>query len=60
VEEAASLTCIRATTMVTHCHRPNERNKVQAFNDFLVFGAMAVGSFSSGKLLASFGRSAVN
>src|SRR5262249_14895360 len=26
---------IGATTMVTHCHRPNERNKVQAFNDFL-------------------------
>jgi MFS family permease len=51
---------IGATTMVTHCHRPNERNKVQAFNDFLVFGAMAVGSFSSGKLLASFGWSAVN
>src|SRR5262249_10826186 len=26
---------IGATTMVTACHRPNERNKVQAFNDFL-------------------------
>jgi predicted MFS family arabinose efflux permease len=51
---------IGATTMVTHCHRPNERNKVQAFNDFLVFGSMAVGSFSSGKLLASFGWIAVN
>ena len=34
---------IGATTMVTHCHRPNERNKVQAFNDFLVFGSMAIG-----------------
>jgi MFS family permease len=34
---------IGATTMVTHCHRPNERNKVQAFNDFPVFGAMAIG-----------------
>jgi MFS family permease len=51
---------IGATAMVTHCHRPNERNKVQAFNDFLVFGAMAIGSFSSGKLLASFGWAAVN
>src|SRR4030088_1883956 len=38
---------IGATTMVTHCHRPNERNKVQAFNDFLVFGSMAIGSLSS-------------
>ncbi len=46
--------------MVTQCHRPNERNKVQAFNDFLVFGSMAIGSFSSGKLLANFGWDAVN
>jgi predicted MFS family arabinose efflux permease len=51
---------IGATTMVTHCHLPNERNKVQAFNDFLVFGSMAVGSFSSGALLVSFGWSMVN
>src|SRR5262249_15017055 len=29
---------IGATAMVTQCHRPNERNRVQAFNDFLVFG----------------------
>ena len=51
---------IGTTTMVTHCHRPNERNKVQAFNDFLVFGSMAIGSFSSGQLLASFGWATVN
>jgi predicted MFS family arabinose efflux permease len=51
---------IGATTMVTACHRPSERNKVQAFNDFLVFGSMALASFSSGKLLASFGWIAVN
>ncbi len=51
---------IGATTMVTHCHRPNERNKVQAFDDFLVFGSMAIGSFSSGALLVSFGWSMVN
>jgi predicted MFS family arabinose efflux permease len=51
---------IGATTMVTHCHQPNERNKVQAFNDFLVFGSMAIGSFSSGQLLASFGWATVN
>ena len=51
---------IGATTMVTRCHRPNERNKVQAFNDFLVFGSMAIGSFSSGQLLASFGWATVN
>ncbi|HEX2511024.1 MAG TPA: MFS transporter [Xanthobacteraceae bacterium] len=51
---------IGATTMVTQCHTAAERNKVQAFNDFLVFGSMAVASFSSGQLLASFGWTAVN
>ena len=51
---------VGATTMVTQCHRPDERNKVQAFNDFLVFGSMAIGSFASGNVLASFGWNAVN
>ncbi len=51
---------IGATTMVTQCYRANERNKVQAFNDFLIFGSMAIGSFSSGKLLANFGWEIVN
>ncbi|HEX5509602.1 MAG TPA: MFS transporter [Pseudolabrys sp.] len=51
---------IGATTMVTSCHKPQERNKVQAFNDFLVFGAMALSSFGSGQLLSQFGWAAVN
>jgi MFS family permease len=51
---------ISATTLVTECHDPHERNKVQAFNDFLVFGSMAIGSFSSGALLARYGWPAVN
>ena len=51
---------IGASALVLETHRPQERNKVQAFNDFLVFGVMAAGSFSSGQLLASFGWSAVN
>jgi MFS family permease len=51
---------IGATTMVTQCHRAEERNKVQAFNDFLIFGSMAVSSFSSGQLLALFGWAAIN
>jgi len=51
---------IGATTMVTQCHRPNERTRVQSFNDFLVFGSMAVGSFSSGGLLHGYGWGAVN
>ncbi|HET7848886.1 MAG TPA: MFS transporter [Pseudolabrys sp.] len=51
---------IGATTMVTRCHRPQERNKVQAFNDFLVFGAMALSSFGSGQVLDRLGWPAVN
>ncbi|HTQ82261.1 MAG TPA: MFS transporter [Pseudolabrys sp.] len=51
---------IGATTMVTYCHRPEERTKVQSFNDFLIFGSMAVSSFSSGQLLENLGWSAVN
>lgn len=51
---------IGASALVLETHRPAERNKVQAFNDFLVFGAMAIGSFASGQLLANFGWSAVN
>ncbi|WP_342735769.1 MFS transporter [Bradyrhizobium sp. B117] len=51
---------IGASALVLETHRPQERNKVQAFNDFLVFGMMAIGSFSSGQLLANFGWSAVN
>ncbi|HEU5017912.1 MAG TPA: MFS transporter [Pseudolabrys sp.] len=51
---------IGATTMVTGCHRPEERTKVQSLNDFLIFGSMAVGSFSSGQLLAAFGWAALN
>jgi hypothetical protein len=38
----------------------HERNKVQAFNDFLIFGSMALSSFSSGQLLANFGWAVIN
>jgi MFS family permease len=51
---------VGASALVLETHRPNERNKVQAFNDFLVFGMMAIGSFASGQLLAHFGWDAVN
>jgi predicted MFS family arabinose efflux permease len=55
-----NLAFIGATTMVTQCHRPHERNKVQAFNDFLIFGSMALTSFSSGQLLDKFGWATIN
>jgi MFS family permease len=51
---------VGASALVLETHLPSERNKVQAFNDFLIFGMMAIGSFSSGQLLANFGWSAVN
>ena len=55
-----NLAFIGATTMVTQCHRSEERNKVQAFNDFLIFGSMALASFSSGQLLEYFGWTTIN
>jgi MFS family permease len=51
---------IGATAMVTQCHTANERTRVQSFNDFLVFGSMAIGSFASGNLLALYGWVTVN
>ncbi len=49
-----------ASALVLDTHRPEERTKVQSLNDFLVFGTMTIGSFSSGALLASRGWAAVN
>jgi MFS family permease len=51
---------VGASTMVVEVHRPEERARVQSFNDFLVFGSMAVGSFSSGHILATGGWTMVN
>ena len=51
---------IGASALVLETHLPQEKNKVQAFNDFCVFGMMAIGSFSSGQLLANYGWDAVN
>jgi MFS family permease len=51
---------IGATALVTDCYRPEERVKVQAANDFLVFGSVAIASFSSGGLLSAGGWDSVN
>ncbi len=51
---------IGATTMVTQCYEPSEKSKVQAFNDFAVFGTVFVASLSSGQLFAGIGWNAVN
>jgi MFS family permease len=50
---------VAATTMVTDCHRPEERGKVQALNEFMTFGAVAAASFAAGKLLHEIGWEAV-
>ncbi len=46
---------IGATTLVTTCYRPNERGKVQALNDFLVFGTTTTASFLAGYAQERFG-----
>ena len=37
-----------ASAKIIDFHRPEEKTQVQSLNDFLVFGVMIVGSFSSG------------
>lgn len=44
-----------ASALVLECHRPEEKNRVQSLNDFIIFGLMAVGSFSSGGILSIYG-----
>ena len=51
---------VGATTLVTSCYRSNERGKVQALNDFLVFGTTATASFLAGFLLERMGWHALN
>jgi MFS family permease len=50
---------IGATSLLGTTHTRAEQAKVQGFNDFLVLGLVAVGSFGSGALLDAFGWSAV-
>jgi MFS family permease len=51
---------IGGTTLLTECYRDEERAKVQALNDFLVFATVAVCSFSSGALYSAFDWNTVN
>ncbi|MBS0494520.1 MAG: MFS transporter [Proteobacteria bacterium] len=48
-----------ASALVLECHRPEEKTRVQSLNDFIVFGLMAIGSFSSGGLLSIYGWNTV-
>lgn len=47
------------TTLLTQTYRVSERFKVQAVNDFLIFGLQAVGSLGAGLLLATLGWNGV-
>lgn len=50
---------VGASALVLECHRPEERTRVQSFNDFVVFGTVAFGSFLSGGLLTAYGWNTV-
>jgi len=51
---------IGGTTLLTEVHRPEERARVQALNDFLVMSMVTVSSFGSGALHHALGWTAVN
>jgi MFS family permease len=51
---------IGATTMLTGCYAPSERNKAQGLNDFAIFTTTAIASLSAGQLLDNFGWNSVN
>jgi MFS family permease len=51
---------VAATAMVTECHRPSERARVQGFNDFTIFGVTTCGSLMAGFLLATAGWATIN
>lgn len=50
---------IGGTTLLAAAHRPAERFRAQAVNDFSVFGLSAIGSLSAGVAIGLFGWNAV-
>lgn len=44
-----------ASALVLECHSAEEKNRVQSLNDFIIFGLMALGSFSSGGIISVYG-----
>lgn len=51
---------IGATAIVASSYRPHEADKVQGFHDIILFGTVALSSFSSGKVFTAFGWSVMN
>jgi hypothetical protein len=50
---------LSASAMILEHHLPAEKTRIQSLNDFLVFGTIVIGSFSSGGLLSAYGWSMV-
>lgn len=51
---------IGATAIVASSYRPHEADKVQGFHDIILFGTVALASFSSGKVFTAYGWQAIN
>ena len=51
---------VGGTTLLTETYRPEERNRVQGINDFLVFGMVSIASLSAGLIQALVGWDTVN
>ncbi len=51
---------VGGTTLLTETYKQAERAKTQALHDFLVFTAVAIGSFSSGKIQYELGWTWIN
>ena len=48
---------VGATTFLTENYRPAEQARVQAINEFVVFGTVAIASLSAGSIYAGAGWS---
>ena len=51
---------IGSTAIVASSYRPHEADKVQGFHDIVLFGTVALSSFSSGKIFIAYGWSFIN
>lgn len=55
-----NFTFVGGTALLTEAYRPEERAKVQAASDFLIFALVAAASLGAGALLHAFGWRGVN
>lgn len=51
---------IGSTAIVASSYQPHEADKVQGFHDIVLFGTVALSSFSSGKVFVTWGWSFIN